>query len=42
MKKVTMKLIPPRIEEVPARCNPKIAKSTEAPLNPRRLLLKGG
>jgi hypothetical protein len=29
---VTMKLIAPRIEETPARCKLKIARSTEPPL----------
>lgn len=28
---VVMKLIAPRIEEIPARCSEKIARSTEAP-----------
>lgn len=28
---VVIKLIAPRIEEIPARCSEKIAKSTEAP-----------
>jgi len=31
-KIVVKKLILPRIEEIPARCNLKIAKSTEIPL----------
>jgi hypothetical protein len=30
--KVTMKFTPPKIEEIPAKCNLKIAKSTEEPL----------
>jgi hypothetical protein len=29
---VVMKLIAPRIDEIPAKCNLKIAKSTDAPL----------
>lgn len=28
---VAMKLIPPRIDDTPAKCNEKIAKSTEGP-----------
>jgi hypothetical protein len=39
--KVTIKLIPPKIEETPARCRLKIAKSTEEPLCPKTLD-KGG
>jgi hypothetical protein len=29
---VVIKFTDPRIEEIPAKCNEKIAKSTEAPL----------
>lgn len=36
-----MKLMAPRIDDIPARCKEKIAKSTEAPLWPLRDL-KGG
>lgn len=38
---VVMKLIAPRIEEIPARCREKIAKSTEAPAC-ARLPARGG
>lgn len=38
---VLMKLTAPRIEEIPARCKEKIAKSTAAP-ECERFLLKGG
>lgn len=38
---VVMKLMAPRIEEIPARCREKIAKSTEAPAC-ARLPARGG
>jgi hypothetical protein len=38
---VLIKLIDPKIEEAPAKCNLKIAKSTQFPLCPK-LLDKGG
>lgn len=38
---VVIKLIAPRIEEIPARCREKIAKSTDAPAW-ARLLASGG
>jgi len=41
LKIVTIILIDPKIEEAPARCILKIAKSTEAPACPFKLL-KGG
>jgi len=31
LKMVVIKLMAPRIEEIPARCNEKIAKSTDGP-----------
>jgi hypothetical protein len=39
--KVTMKLIPPKIEEAPPKCKAKIAKSTQFPACPK-LDDKGG
>jgi len=36
-----MKFIAPAIEEIPAKCNEKIAQSTEAP-ECAKTLLKGG
>jgi len=39
--KVVIKFTAPSREEIPAKCNEKIAKSTEAPLC-AKLLLKGG
>lgn len=38
---VVIKLIAPRIEEMPARCREKIVKSTDAPAW-ARLLARGG
>lgn len=38
---VVMKLIAPRIEEIPARCREKIVKSTDAPAW-ARLPARGG
>lgn len=38
---VVMKLMAPRIEEIPAKCSEKIVKSTEAPAW-ARLLDRGG
>lgn len=38
---VVMKLMAPKIEETPARCNEKMVKSTEAPAW-ARLLARGG
>ena len=35
LKKVTIKLIPPKIEEAPAKCKLKIAKSTQLPECPK-------
>lgn len=41
LKIVVIKLIAPKIEDNPAKCSEKIAKSTDAPLCPK-VLLKGG
>lgn len=38
---VVIKFTAPNKEEIPAKCNEKIVRSTDAPLCPR-LLLKGG
>ena len=38
---VVMKLIAPRIDEIPARCSEKMVRSTEAPAW-ARLLARGG
>lgn len=38
---VVMKLMAPRIEEIPAKCKEKIVKSTDAPAW-ARLLARGG
>jgi hypothetical protein len=41
LKIVVIKLIAPKIDDIPAKCKEKIAKSTDAPLCPI-ILLKGG
>jgi len=41
LKIVVIKLIAPKMEDIPAKCKEKIAKSTEAPLCPTSVL-KGG